>query len=339
VCSDEGVRGALGGQDQMVALFASDTQGDLMQISNYLVPVVGPKGLADIGPTLASLKFDSNALYDVKDLTHSDGKRHGMMSQLNWFGWVYNKSLFQSEGVKEPTKDFSWNGLLEASRRLSRTQDNRWGMRLPGEMYHWVWAAGANYMDPQDLQGAVGQSGGQGSAPVRGRLRAAPQGDARSGRGERAQAQLEQRAVRHQQLHRGRSGGDRGIDGKFQWEVMYPPKHPKTGKRYVTTGGRPYSATTKAKTRGVLTQAVRALTSYYDKEVQELYVSGLGVNSLPIVKSVAQSLTTLPNVPASMKIVLETANEMKTYEPVPGFLDFQRAWSAEWVKYLNGEQS
>ncbi len=71
-------------QEKTIAMFASDQQGDLVQLDQHMVPVFGPKGvLQDIGPSLASMKFDVTKLHDVQNITHWNGKRHGLLIQLN----------------------------------------------------------------------------------------------------------------------------------------------------------------------------------------------------------------------------------------------------------------
>jgi hypothetical protein len=87
----------------------------------------------------------------------------------------------------------------------------------------------------------------------------------------------------------------------------------------------------------VLLEAAQALTAFFDPPVQDLYVGGLAVNSIPPLKSTAQRLLTSTDVPASYRIVLETLPHAVTYEKVPGFLDFQRAWRPEWDAVLNRE--
>jgi multiple sugar transport system substrate-binding protein len=106
-------------QEKTIALFAADQQGDLFQLDQHMVPVFGPKGLLfDISSTLAALKFDATKLYDVKNITHWDNKRHGIIVQLNVNSGVYNKSAFQQAGVKEPTADWTWDDLEAAGKRL-----------------------------------------------------------------------------------------------------------------------------------------------------------------------------------------------------------------------------
>ena len=102
------------------------------------------------GPVLAGLKFDLNSFYDVNNITHWEGKRHGLIVQLNVNSGVYNKSAFQQAGVRgSPPLDWTWDGYLEAARRLNKPQDFLCGAptRCPGYPYAWYWSANVPYMD------------------------------------------------------------------------------------------------------------------------------------------------------------------------------------------------
>ncbi|HET7770599.1 MAG TPA: hypothetical protein VFN74_17630, partial [Chloroflexota bacterium] len=317
---------------------ASDQQGDLIQLSEYLVPVFGPKNvLADIGPTLSSLKFDANSVYDIKDVTHANGKRHGLMTQISYFGWAYNKNYLQEAGIKEPTKDWTWNDALDMARRLSRVTDNRWGIRPNGEVYAWLHSANASYLDAKtqkvtwDAPAVKEALQFIADLVLRHRVAASPKEEAEK------KPAFTSGGIAIETYLQPNPGVNTSIAGKFQWEMAYPPKHPKTGKGVNLATGKPYTVTAKAKTRGVGLEAVQALTAFYDKPVQDLYVGGLLVNSIPPLKSVATALLSSKDVPASYKIVLETLPAAVTYEKVPGFLDFQRAWRPDWDMLLNGE--
>ena len=327
-----------GGTDKVIALFASDQQGDLIQLSEYLVPVFGPKNvLADIGPTLSSLKFDANSVFDIKEVTHANGKRHGLMTQISYFAWAYNKNYFQEAGIKEPTKDWTWNDALDIARRLSRVTDNRWGIRPNGEIYAWLHSANATYLDVKtqkvtwDAPAVKEALQFIADLVVRHRVAASPKEETEK------KPSFVSGGFGIETYLQPNPGVNTSIAGKFQWEIAYPPKHPKTNKGVNLATGKPYTVTARAKTRGVGLEAVQALTAFYDKPVQDLYVGGLLVNSIPPLKSVANALLSSKDVPASYKVVLETLPNAVTYEKVPGFLDFQRAWRPEWDALLNGE--
>ncbi|MGH2353205.1 MAG: ABC transporter substrate-binding protein, partial [Chloroflexota bacterium] len=137
-------------QDKTIALFAADQQGDLFQLDQHMVPVYGPKGvLQDISSTLASLKFDVNSVYDVPNITHWNGKRHGMMIQLQTFTTIYNVDAFQKAGIKTPTATWTWDDWLDAAKKLNQPLEATplYGTELSGEPYHMFWSAEAPYLD------------------------------------------------------------------------------------------------------------------------------------------------------------------------------------------------
>ena len=129
--------------------------GDLYQLDQHMVPVYGPKGvLQDISSTLAALKFDVKSVYDVENITHWIGKRHGLLIQLNVNTGVYNRSAFQEAGVKEPTPNWTWEGHLEAAKLLIergarvRVQVTRDGREYESPLLH----AAAGSRGPRALE-------------------------------------------------------------------------------------------------------------------------------------------------------------------------------------------
>ena len=113
-----------------------------------MVPVFGPKGsLQEITPTLSALKFDVNKVYDVQNITHWNGKRHGLLIQLNANTVLYNRNAFQSAGVKEPTEAWTWDDYVDLGRRLSQPEKDFWGTNLSPDNYYFFWAANVPYLD------------------------------------------------------------------------------------------------------------------------------------------------------------------------------------------------
>ena len=68
--------------------------------------------LFDIAPTLKRLKVNLNDYTIVPGVADVEGKRYGMPFQLQAFIWAYNKTMFDKQGVKPPTADWTWNELL-----------------------------------------------------------------------------------------------------------------------------------------------------------------------------------------------------------------------------------
>ncbi|HEX2035760.1 MAG TPA: hypothetical protein VHS99_16405 [Chloroflexota bacterium] len=328
-------------QDKTIALFAAGDQGDLFQLDQHMVPVYGPKGvLQDISSTLASLKFDLNSVYDVENITHWEGKRHGLLIQLNTHSGVYHKTAFLEAGVKEPTPDWTWDDYLDTAIKLHRPQENRWGTQglSPGYFYTWFWSADVPYMDAKGTKTSWDSPAArpilQWLADLVLRYRVAPSP------AEAAELKLNFNQGHYvlTELTVPTPAITRAIDGKFQWEVLPRPKHPQTKKAVSLTTGHNYLVTTRARERGVLTEAVQVLVELYDKEIQELYISGLNLSSLPILKSVATSPKALEQLPPGYKtFALDSIASSKNYDKVIGFSDFHSAVGREFTNALNGE--
>lgn len=324
-------------QEKIIAQFAADQQGDLVQVDQHLIPVFGPKGvLEDIGPTLAMLKFDVNTLFDIENITHYKGKRHGLLIQLNSNVWVYNKAMFQQFGVAEPTASWTWNDHLEAARKMSKPEENRWGMNVRVDLYPWYWQAGVDYLAPDGTK-TLFDSGGSKQVinwltDVVVKHRAAPNSTESSGKnfqnGNFATIIQSSPGAPLTKL----------IDGRFAWEIMPTPKHPSSGKTpgLVVTGHN-YAVTKKATERKNLTESVQVLQELYNKEVQQLYNNGsLNPGSLPILKSVATTPEALKPPPNNAKVVIDQIPNGRNYDKIVGFLDMHRAITTEFYKAVDG---
>jgi multiple sugar transport system substrate-binding protein len=327
-------------QEKSIAMFAADQQGDLVQLDQHLVPVFGPKGsLQEIGSTLAALKFDANSVYDVNNITHWEGKRHGLIVQLNVNTWVYNQSAFREAGVPEPAPTWTWDDFLERARRLHQPQDGRWGAYFSHSYpYTWFWSAGVPYMDAKGTKTSWDTPAGrevlQWWADLVLRHRVAPS----------------PRVITDSKLdfHQGHyaivsysnlnpAATTRAIDGRFQWEIAPTARHPKTGKAVTLVSGHNYLATVKAKQRGVLTESVQVLTAFFDPEIQDLYNSGLQLNSLAPLKATAAKTASLPGMPRNYALALDVIPQGQNFDKVVGFVDFARAFAPEFAKALDGE--
>ena len=329
-------------QDKTIALFATGEQGDLYQLDQHVVPVFGPKGLLqDISSTLASLKFDVNSVYDVPNITHWNGKRHGMMIQLQTFTTIYNVDAFQKAGVKIPAATWTWDDWLDSARKLNLPLEAtpQWGTTLSGEPYHMFWSANAPYLS------ATGTMA-QWDTPA---CRNVVQWMVDLTQRHRVTPTPLEATEKRLNFNNGNYAINpyaqpspaitKAIDGRFQWDVLPPAKHPQTGKGVILSGGHNYLVTTKAAQRGVLTEAVQVLIELFHPEIQDLYNSGLNVGSLPALKSVAAKTGDMPGMPKNFKCVLDAIPTGQNFEKIIGFLDFHRAWIPEFQKALNGQET
>jgi multiple sugar transport system substrate-binding protein len=328
------------------ATFAADQQGDLFQLDQWLVPVYGPKGvLQDISPTVAALKFDEGSIYDpVPDRTHWNGKRIGYLIQLNFGNWVYNKQAFQEAGVPEPPLTWTWDDYTEVARRINRAQDNRWGtIVIANEPWKFFHMADVPYWDLAKNEALFDRPAAreilqwQADLVLRHRVAPSPRELA-----EQKPSFVNGGIAIHMQTF-ANPGVTRDIAGRFPWEILPVPQHPRTRKQQMGMGGHPYLVTARARQRGVLSEAVQVLVSLFDKEVQDLYASGLNLGSLPILKSVATGPQWVQGMPANYKrYTLDWLADKNKYHAVAatiGRLEFSQAVTPEFERALNGEVS
>ena len=291
-------------QDKTLALFATGEQGDLYQLDQHVVPVFGPKGvLQDIGPTLAALKFDVNSVYDVPNITHWNGKRHGLMIQLQTFTTIYNVDAFQRGGSRCRPPSWTWDDWLEAARKLNKPLEAtpQWGTTLSGEPYHMFWSADAPYLNQNG-------TATQWDTPA---CRAVVQWMVDLTQRHRVTPTPAEATEKKLNFNNGNyaihpyqqpsPGITKAIDGRFRWDVLPPAKHPRSGKGFILAGGHNYLITSRANQRGVLTEAAQVLIELFHPEIQELYNSGLNLGSLPALKSVAAKTGEMPGMPKNFK--------------------------------------
>jgi multiple sugar transport system substrate-binding protein len=79
-------------------------------------------------------------------------KLYGLPSDAQPFVFFYNKAMFDKAGQPYPTDNWTWNDLLAAARKLTRADENHWGVVAPGpgplHQGNLVFAAGGSYIAP-----------------------------------------------------------------------------------------------------------------------------------------------------------------------------------------------
>ena len=311
-------------QDKTIALFATGDEGDLYQLDQHVVPVFGPKGvLQDIASTLAALKFDVNSVYDVPNITHWNGKRHGLMIQLQTFMPIYNVDAFQKAGIRTPAATWTWDDWLDVARKLNQPLEAtpQWGTTLSSEPYHMFWSAAAPYLNP-------GGTAALWDTPA---CRAVVQWMVDLVQRHRVMPTPQEATDKKLNFNAGNYAINpyaqpspaitKAIDGRFQWDVLPPARHPATGKGIILVGGHNYLVTAKANKRGVLTEAAQVLVELFHPEIQEMYNSGLNLGSLPALKSVAAKTGEMPGMPKNFKLAGRAPQrpELREDHRFPGF--------------------
>jgi ABC-type glycerol-3-phosphate transport system substrate-binding protein len=327
------------GQDASLANFAAGSQGDLHHVANTLAMLYGSKGLLrDISPTVAALRFDPTALYDVKDATHWENKRHGFMIQINSNVWVYNKTLFRQRGIVEPTDKWTWEDHLDAARKLTNVEQDQWGMTALGDVYPWYWQAGVEFLTADGKRTLYDSAGPREVlnwvVDLVTRHRASPSPAENTAKQPSFAKGSLATAI---QSSPGRPLTT-AIDGRFEWEIMPTPKHPRSGKApALVVTGVANAVTKAAETRGHLRETVQALLVQYDKEIQELYLR-LSTGSVPPLKSVFNSPASLQPPPQNLKLIGDQIATGRNYPLIVGFYDMHTAIAQEIRKAKNGEK-
>jgi ABC-type glycerol-3-phosphate transport system substrate-binding protein len=332
----------IGGEANAIALFAADSQGDIHMMDNRLVLVFGGKNLLeDIGPTLAALRFDPGSLFDIADVTTWNKKRIGFMIQINSNVWVYNKSLFRERGVPEPTDKWTWEDHVSTASKLTNAEQNQWGLtgHAGVDIFPWYWQAGVDYLAPD------GKTTRFDSAPSREvvswfvdmvrRYHASPSPTENTASKPSFAAGNYATAI---QSSPGKAL-TKAIDGRFEWEIMATPKHPRSGRPAgLVVTGVGNVVTKKASQRGHLRETVQALTELYAKDVQDLYLS-LSTGSVPPLKSVFNSPASLQAPPQNLRLVGDQISTGRNYDQIPGSYPMSQAVKAELTKAQDGGQS
>ncbi|HET6319249.1 MAG TPA: extracellular solute-binding protein [Chloroflexota bacterium] len=331
--------------DTRAAAFASNTYGELFMGDLTVNPTQNATIYQDIDPTLKSLRFDTNSIYDIPVLTHYGGKRYGTLVQLNSWVWVYNKSMFKTNGVAEPTAKWTWNDHLDAAKRLAKPADNKWGMQVVGDNpFQWFWQAGAEYV-AKDGKSSLFTTKEcvnvlQWLIDIAQKFHVGPTFSEN-----KAQApKFVNGVMATDQLSAPGHPLNSQINNQFEWDVMPTPKHPTSGKPapMLVTGG-PMLVTQKATQHDNLREAVQALVEFYNKEVQQLYNDGSrNPTSLPALKSVANSAEALKPPPQNLKVVVDqiaTGRQLDVLLPGAGVQQFRNGVWTHLYAALDGKLS
>lgn len=102
------------------AEIAGSTAPDIWFQENAVILGYGKRGVAeDLSTYMNELKTDdySTALYAAKA---TDGKVYGVPHGINPVALAYNKKMFTDAGIPFPTKDWTYQDLLDAAKKLTK---------------------------------------------------------------------------------------------------------------------------------------------------------------------------------------------------------------------------
>ena len=292
--------------------------------------------LAEVTATLKSLRFKMDDIVWIPSTIQVKGKQYGLPFQWNYWTRVINKTLFQQAGVPLPTDKTTWPQLADAMQKISRPEQDVWGIETGTSLWHWfptLWAYGGEAISNDQRKTLLDQpaaiEGLQFYVDMMNRQRVATPMDAKGGIPTTAKFAGGNVAVSHGNAPG--KGLDAQVAGKFQWDVMYLPLGPRTGKRSVFVSEQPNIVTANAAKKGQLEQAVRLIVWCCSSKTAQDLILDIGTNSWPTSRTTLNSPKFMAGPPSSVKTMVDMIKEFKDPQIFQGWLE----WRAELSNALN----
>lgn len=138
---------------------AGDTAGDAFELNYENFVTYAANG------SLAELKNIDTGDYraSLVDAFAVDGKQYGLPESFSNVVLFYNKDLFQTKGVAEPTADWTWADEQNAAEALTDTATGTWGDYQPitfHEFYKALAQAGGKFMTKDGAKTAFNSAEG-----------------------------------------------------------------------------------------------------------------------------------------------------------------------------------
>jgi multiple sugar transport system substrate-binding protein len=323
------------GSAAVVAHFAAGTIGEVVLPSSSVVHALMDQGaFMDITAHLKRFKFDKESVWWEGQYVENKGKTHGLPYQLAVAGWVYNKTWFQREGVALPTDAWTTDDLLEASRKLSRAGEGRYGLQLKQEWqwwYGWMYANGGDYVtgtaplkttfdDPKVVQVLTAVV----DMIQRHKVAAPEYGPNKVPAPNFTKGEV---AITSNSKPKQMNAS---IQGQFQWDLMPTPRWAGTKRRVTTWNHQPHVITRFAEERGRGDAAVEFAMWLCGEEGQTPVAKEGG--SIPVNKKAAFGPAHLDGNPPGLKLILDML-QAKPDQSARGY----RLWSgySDWLRETN----
>jgi ABC-type glycerol-3-phosphate transport system substrate-binding protein len=283
------------------------------------------------------------------------GKLYMLSMSSSVSGWVYNKTLFQEAGLKEPTDTWTLDDVFDAARRLTKPDKNQWGIQAvdgwwfgPLEV---LWAAGAGSTGPTSAEffsaerkkSRLAEAGGpdafQWYVDLIHRHRVSPSpAEAKALNVGWTNGNV---GMRPYGIYN--SGADaQRIGNNFQWSGMPIPLHQTTKKRCYDRNSEGFVVTKATKQRGSYDAALRYALFFYSDAVQKMVAEQRG--TLPIVRKWIESKEYLSAPPLGLDVIVKTINDKQIIvgdhqQRHPRFSQWNQAARAEMNKAFSGENA
>jgi multiple sugar transport system substrate-binding protein len=235
--------------DKIQTMVASGSPPDV-GIADYgrVVSYAKNGTLLPISPYVESSKFPVDKMIPAAtsqyrwmdgdfDSGNASGTYYGLPSDAQSQIMVYNKKMFDEAGVGYPTDDWTWDDVVEAAKKLTKADENKWGiLAIPTYILfkgNFVWSAGGALHNPEFTKSMLNDPGTLEAYKWNWDLiythKVAPPVNAMGS----TNAFMTGNVAMYIEGDWWISDFAAGIKD-FEWDVCLFPKHPKTGKRTTT---------------------------------------------------------------------------------------------------------
>lgn len=73
----------------------------------------------------------SSYIESLVDLYTYEGELYGLPKDFDTIGLYYNKEIFDKNNVEYPNKDWNWNDLINAAKKITNQSEGVWGIAAP----------------------------------------------------------------------------------------------------------------------------------------------------------------------------------------------------------------
>jgi multiple sugar transport system substrate-binding protein len=314
--------GAVDAQGKVIAMTAAGTPPDVFWTHAYIVPnLVKLNLLADVSGYISKDKdFKLSNYFEapMKDY-QIGGKQYGITREATTTILIYNKELFQKNGVSFPTDSWTWDDYLKAAQQLTKGDGTQktWGAagwigQGSAQYYTAIkaWQEGGDIVDSTRTKFTLNQSPAvdqvQWLADLVSKQHVHPLGDEFPG----------------QNIQDSWGSGRIGMvtqicvfnsfnKAQFDWDIAPLPK----GKTRVTrTASAGHSITSGSKNKDAAWEVLK----YFGSKAAYEHWAGLGL-TVPTYKEVAASpLVINPNQPPKSAKIAQDAFAYARPEPISG---------------------
>jgi len=337
------------GRDKLQTMIAGGDAPDLMMLNTGQFEQLASRGaLKPLDDIIKGEKFDLNLYWPqaIAGVTYG-GKMYGLPRDMSNVILYYNKDLFDKAGVAYPNNNWTWNDMAAAAKKLTVDTNkdgkvDQWGFAVNNIVWVWagfVWGNGGDILS-QDRKRALLQD--QNTIDALNFYFGLTKDHVSPPPGALPEQAWSGDWMLTQSVAMGLFGpwwrpSLVTMEKPFRWDVAYPPKSPKTGKRgsVVYTDMWGMSSTTRVQKESW--DFMKYLTS---KDGQQLWTDLIGARSISPVKAVAQSDKWIRYGGSSGQIILDSLSFSQV--PPVNFGNGNEAetiWDQEFGAVVAGQQS